>query len=87
MPKRGLFLLTPFFYKQLGQSQVAILQLLVLYGNYTTKNNSCIMPVLITTDIFTLVFHRILEFKTGLNFYSGPIFFKHMPEQSLEEGF
>jgi len=23
---------------------------------------------------FVLVFHRILDFKTGLNFYSGPFF-------------
>ena len=26
------------------------------------------------TSIFTTVFHRILDFKTGLNFYSDPFF-------------
>ena len=26
--------------------------------------------------ILVLVFHRILDFKTGLNFYSGPFYFK-----------
>jgi hypothetical protein len=26
-------------------------------------------------SIIALVFHRILDFKTGLNFYSGPFFF------------
>jgi hypothetical protein len=26
------------------------------------------------TSIFTMVFHRILDFKTGLNFYSDPFF-------------
>ena len=26
------------------------------------------------TTIFTLVFHRILDFKTGLDFYPGPFF-------------
>ncbi len=27
------------------------------------------------TSIFTSVFHRILDFKTGLNFYSDPFFY------------
>ncbi len=32
------------------------------------------MTVIIKNHIIALVFHRILDFKTGLNFYSDPFF-------------
>ena len=30
--------------------------------------------------IFTTVFHRILDFKTGLDFYPGPFYFTIYPQ-------
>jgi len=38
-----------------------------------TTNVVFFLPKLLI--IIVMVFHRILDFKTGLNFYSDPIFF------------
>lgn len=46
-------------------------------SDYTTllKLIATIFANIITILIFVMVFHRILDFKTGLDFYPGPFLF------------
>jgi len=37
--------------------------------------------------IFALVFHRILDFKAGLDFYLGPFFLKFLRFKPIKQGF
>jgi hypothetical protein len=34
-----------------------------------------------------MVFHRILDFKTGLDFYPGPLFFIFLPNARIAAGY
>ena len=48
----------------------------------------CVVPVLFgkrTCISFVLVFHRILDFKTGLNFYSGPFFYRRLKDYRISQ--
>jgi hypothetical protein len=44
------------------------------------------MPGLLTHNIFTTVFHRILDFKIGLDFYPGPFSVLSPPEIQTSPG-
>lgn len=61
----------------------------LFFSDYTTslKLIATIFVNIITILIFVMVFHRILDFKTGLDFYPGPFFISGGPCRSVSAVF